>query len=359
MDKNSGAPLFSVIVPVYNAAEYIDECLQSALNQTCTDFELILVDDGSPDNCGQICDLYALSNPDKVKVIHQINQGALMSRINGSKASKGQYIIYLDSDDMLRKDALEVIEQYIEKTDAELVLFNASTDEKFEKPFLHQNFKDGCLFKDNGIKTLQQLLIAGNMLNSVCLRVVSRKLLIVPDDLKPFCGVYPAEDLLQNLWLYDVLNSAVYCGHNLYFYRIRVNSGVNSLRRNRWKSRAIVGNEILQYSKKWEKGNDLIALAIKRVYRICAGEIAFSLASNLKWKDKESYVQEILNSEILKEVQISIKFFPIRLSNVIMIVAKNCGKLGLQLIGKITRARKWFSLRGINSSSIARVKSKE
>lgn len=90
---------FSVIVPVYNVEKYLHECVDSVLSQTFEDFELILVDDGSKDNSGTICDKYA-EKDSRVKVIHKENGGQSTARNEGVKAASGKYAIFIDSDDM-------------------------------------------------------------------------------------------------------------------------------------------------------------------------------------------------------------------------------------------------------------------
>lgn len=92
--------LFSIIVPVYNVEKYLNECIDSILNQTFTDFELILVDDGSKDRSGAICDEYAKTD-NRVKVLHQRNAGQAVARNTGTEVAQGEYIIYLDSDDYI------------------------------------------------------------------------------------------------------------------------------------------------------------------------------------------------------------------------------------------------------------------
>lgn len=96
-------PEISVIVPVYNVEKYINECIESILAQTFADFELILVDDGSTDNSGVICDKYAERDP-RVKVIHKENGGVSSARNIGIKESKGAFITFIDSDDMVDID---------------------------------------------------------------------------------------------------------------------------------------------------------------------------------------------------------------------------------------------------------------
>ena len=98
--------LFSVIVPIYNIEKYIRRCIDSVLLQSFTDFELILVDDGSPDRCGAICDEYAKKD-ERIKVIHKENGGLVSARQAGIKVASGDYIFHLDGDDAVLPDALE------------------------------------------------------------------------------------------------------------------------------------------------------------------------------------------------------------------------------------------------------------
>ena len=99
-------PKISIIVPVYNTEKYIHRCIDSILNQTFKDFELILVDDGSPDNCGVICDEYSIKDS-RIRVIHQENHGASAARNRGLDCAKGDYIAFCDSDDMVSPQWLE------------------------------------------------------------------------------------------------------------------------------------------------------------------------------------------------------------------------------------------------------------
>ena len=96
-------PLVSVIVPVYKAERYIHRCVDSILNQTYENLEIILVDDGSPDCCGKICDEYATKDC-RIKVIHQENGGPSVSRNNGLKLCSGEYVAFVDSDDYILPD---------------------------------------------------------------------------------------------------------------------------------------------------------------------------------------------------------------------------------------------------------------
>lgn len=114
---------FSIIIPIYNAEKYLVECVDSVLCQTYTNFELILVDDGSPDSCPFICDKYA-SDDSRVKVVHQKNAGQAAARNAGVDISQGDYLMFLDSDDYYAtKDVLKQVNEKVESSSADVVLF--------------------------------------------------------------------------------------------------------------------------------------------------------------------------------------------------------------------------------------------
>lgn len=101
-------PLISIIVPVYNVEPYLRKCVDSILNQTYRNLEVILVDDGSPDGCPAICDEYAAKD-DRIKVIHKANGGLSDARNAGMAVARGEYLAFVDSDDMLPPDAMEIL----------------------------------------------------------------------------------------------------------------------------------------------------------------------------------------------------------------------------------------------------------
>lgn len=109
-------PEISVIVPVYKVEKYLADCVQSLMEQTFQDIEIILVDDGSPDRCGVLCDKLA-EKDSRIRVIHQSNQGLSCARNSGVKAAIGRYICFVDSDDLVAPDYCQVLLELLEKTD--------------------------------------------------------------------------------------------------------------------------------------------------------------------------------------------------------------------------------------------------
>lgn len=113
---------FSVIIPVYNAREYLQECLESVIKQTYVDFELIIIDDGSTDGSGELCDDFAEID-DRIKVIHQKNQGSLNARKKGVNNARGKNVIFVDADDWINKNELEIIAKYFKNNDVDMIEF--------------------------------------------------------------------------------------------------------------------------------------------------------------------------------------------------------------------------------------------
>lgn len=99
-------PLISIVVPVYNVEQYLGDCVRSLINQTYTNLEIILVDDGSPDRCGEMCEDFARQDA-RIKVLHQSNQGVSAARNHGLQIATGAYVSFIDSDDWLASDTYE------------------------------------------------------------------------------------------------------------------------------------------------------------------------------------------------------------------------------------------------------------
>lgn len=112
--------VISVVVPVYNVEPYLKECLESIINQTYRDLEIILIDDGSTDKSGDICEEYAKKD-DRIIVIHQSNQGSASAKNAGLRKSSGEYLAFVDSDDFLQEDAYEFMVKQLEEYCADII----------------------------------------------------------------------------------------------------------------------------------------------------------------------------------------------------------------------------------------------
>lgn len=121
INNQSLSPLISIIVPIYKVEKYLNICIESIISQTYNNIELILVDDGSPDNCGSICDEYEKKYP-FIKVLHQKNQGQAAARNNGVKISRGGFISFVDSDDFIAPDAMEYLLSLQKKYNSDITI---------------------------------------------------------------------------------------------------------------------------------------------------------------------------------------------------------------------------------------------
>ncbi len=135
-------PKVSIIVPIYNVEKYLKECADSILAQTFTGFECILVDDGSPDKCGAICDEYAKKDS-RIKVIHKENGGLGSARNAGIDVAQGEYFYFLDSDDLLHPQTIEL-------------LYTMARNEGADMTLCHYDFFDGAYDKDKPIDIEEQ-----------------------------------------------------------------------------------------------------------------------------------------------------------------------------------------------------------
>ena len=114
-------PMVSIIVPVYKVAAYLPKMIDSVLAQTYSDFELWLIDDGSPDNCGEICDK-AAAKDSRIKVIHKENGGAASARNVAMEVAKGKYFHFIDSDDWIEPNMLELLVTAVETKNSSLAI---------------------------------------------------------------------------------------------------------------------------------------------------------------------------------------------------------------------------------------------
>ncbi|MGN1326481.1 MAG: glycosyltransferase family 2 protein, partial [Clostridia bacterium] len=135
-------PKITVIMPVYNVEKYLEEAIDSVIYQTYQNLEIILIDDGSTDNSGNICDEYAKKDS-HIKVIHQENKGLSGARNTGLDIATGEYIMFIDSDDIFPKDACEKMLKFMEEKDADYIVGNytnmSEEGEIWEKPIFDTN----------------------------------------------------------------------------------------------------------------------------------------------------------------------------------------------------------------------------
>lgn len=217
-------PFFSVLIPVFNVEKYLESCLESVLRQTFSDYEIILVDDGSQDSSGQICDDYAVRYPDIIRVQHKKNQGLVSARRAGLRLAAGQYICFLDSDDCWIDSTLSRLHEIIETTNTDVVLFRWSRIDESGKEL---NETVPPLFSQSGPidkKTVFERMLSSSRINSLCLKCCKSALFDVDTDYSHYYSIRNGEDLIQSLPVLYEANTFYYLDEPLYQYRVNTAS---------------------------------------------------------------------------------------------------------------------------------------
>ncbi len=212
---------FSVIIPVYNAEKYIEQTLCELLKQDRTLFEIVLVDDGSRDKSGEICDRYADDHPDQIKVIHQQNQGQLAARWNGIQMAVGEYCLFQDADDSLEAGCFEEMNEILTRqNDPDMLIYS----------FIYE-YQDGTSKRANTLYRGEQVIqnkadlyrvfFTGTLLNNVWTKLVKRTVLMNCElDVNRYTVLRCAEDRLHSMEMLTRAGSVVYCDRPWYHYRL-------------------------------------------------------------------------------------------------------------------------------------------
>lgn len=216
-------PLISVIIPVYNVSKYLHSCLNSVINQSYHNLEIILIDDGSTDDSGKIADEYAKKEP-RIRVIHQKNAGLSAARNTGLNVMKGEYVTFIDSDDYVSSDYVEYLYSLIVKSNYSVKLSLCSLMNHYEKTGKEINCGNGSEKIISGKKCIQMMCYQ-NLVDTCAYAKLGKKELY---DTVRFPEGKLFEDIATSYQLFLQCNQ-VACGFNpKYYYNIRSNSIVTS-----------------------------------------------------------------------------------------------------------------------------------
>ena len=207
---------FSIIVPIYNVENYIRKCISTLIGQTYPDIEIILVDDGSPDSCPQICDEYAeLDN--RIIVIHKQNGGLSDARNAGLEIASGDYVIFVDSDDFIDSDTCERLLQYAE-TNSDILIGDATVEgASIQMDHIHPSMK---IY--SGLEYLNEAFHADKAPMAAWLNIYKRSFL-VENGLRFKCGILHEDEQFTPRALL-LATSVIVTGVNFYHYFVRDNS---------------------------------------------------------------------------------------------------------------------------------------
>lgn len=230
----------SIIVPVYNVEKYLSQCIESLINQSYENVEIILVNDGSSDKSGYICDKYSLED-NRIKVIHKKNEGVSIARNTGLKEASGKYIAFVDGDDFINKDIYTKLISSIDNSKYDLVMCrfyrSFSSDENVieDEPLSQGEYSKEDIYEDlilpmigNDFKNTGKSLIMG----TTC-RCLYKKEIINKNKIE-FPVIKIAEDMLFHLNYLGYCNYVYVEKEPLYYYRYNNNSATKKYITNLW-----------------------------------------------------------------------------------------------------------------------------
>lgn len=234
-------PKISVIIPIYNSQNSLQRTIESFLNQTFKDFELLLVDDGSTDNSSNICNKFAQIDT-RIRVFHQNNQGVAMARQTGINYARGEYSIHADSDDWVESHMLEDMYTKAKNTDADIVIANYFTNSNKKGELLHKQ----KLESDECIEVLYQI-VTGKLFGALWNKLI-RHSLYKTFNIQFYMGLNYYEDVLVLIQLLQHKNiRIVHINEAYYHYCINNASISHKISLNTYKSLCLYQEKMGQF----------------------------------------------------------------------------------------------------------------
>lgn len=283
---------FSILVPVYNVQNYLEDCILSLLNQEFTEYEVILYNDASTDSSGLICDRYASNNPN-IKVIHgKTNIGLLRGREQLVKAACGEYVVFVDGDDYVDQRLLSKVYDAFQETECDVVMYDfyghyeLKIGVKYDKKFEFFNTK--IIYREKALEKLYSCVADFNI-NTIWRKAFRREIWPQEEIAEKYRQVTVMEDLYLTLRLFEKANSVTYIPERLYYYRCNFSSISHVFRENRIFDKL----KVLEYMKDFLCTRGLYEENKSKIFEqiIYATEVYIKsmAASNCKLNQKQRY----------------------------------------------------------------------
>lgn len=300
--------MVSIVVPVYNVEKYLKECVESILLQSYTNFELILVDDGSTDNSGKICDSYR--NNTKVKVIHKQNAGLGLARNTGIEEAKGKYVTFIDSDDYWFPNALEELMTVMELEKADTCVGGYTRvsnegeillEERPQLQVFHTNEEVRKLFFPRllGSSPSKKDAFRPSVWNAVySLDIIREKKLKFPSE-----RVYIAEDMIFDLEYYLYANRVVTVPSPGYCYRVTPGSLTQKYNEERFEKVVFLYEAVFNKLKEYQYDEECILRAKRQFFvylRSCIKQENLEI-SKLSKKNAMDNIKKICNNTFTRD----------------------------------------------------------
>jgi glycosyltransferase involved in cell wall biosynthesis len=297
-------PKVSVIVPIYNVEKYLDRCMESLLNQTLEDIEIIMVDDGSPDNCPQMCDEYAKKDS-RVKVVHKKNAGLGFARNSGLDIATGEYVAFVDSDDYIVLDMYKTLYERAEADKCDAVFCGFRTEVRENKWVYSDEVDADTLWKGKDVKQFMLNMIASGagvkaerLYQMSVWHSIYKRLLIDENHLRFVSEREVAsEDIPFQVDFLSKANTVAYVSKTFYSYCLNGTSLTATLKPEKYARYKQLRTCLLSKSSHAEY--------VSRVNRLFIGYTRSHLYDiiNSTWKHKEAMIKEIQSDDIWKEIR--------------------------------------------------------
>ena len=295
---------FSVNVPVYNAEKYLRQCIDSILNQTFTDFELLLIDDGSTDSSAAICDEYAKKDS-RIRVFHNDNQGSFATRVFSIRHASGEYCSFCDSDDFYDAGYLERADALIREENCDVVLFCQDCIIDGERKVLEPKWSEKKVFAGDGKKEFYSTMLSGVTFNSLNIKVIKTQLLQSDTlETEKYSFVKNGDDFLQSLYPIFNAEKIVFVPESYYNYRINPEGLTHKIDPNIYNSlfavRTVIWNDYLD-------GTDILGENTKQVFVLRSARSAMNIVKliaqcdNLTDEEKIEVFRNIHNHEFYRD----------------------------------------------------------
>lgn len=296
-------PLVTVVVPVYNVEKYLDRCIDSIVNQTYKNLEIILVDDGSPDNCPQLCDNWA-EKDSRVKVIHKQNAGAGMARNTGIDNSNGSYILFVDSDDYIDLQTIEECILSITRTKSDVVMFGRYTVYSDGKTKETPVITDKYYFSDSQVcdDILPGLFIHERGIGiSSCNKMFNLK--IIKDNNIKYKSERDvlSEDAIFHLELFRYVKSVSVIPKGFYYYFQNENSFSRTYKKDLQERNNKFLKQCIQICDNYERNNRLRNYVCARYHIYALAGMKQIVNSDLPDSSKKEEVYKIFKDKTLNE----------------------------------------------------------
>lgn len=240
---------FSIIIPAYNAERYLSECLSSVSLQSFDNYEVILIDDGSTDSTLSLVEDFAL-RANNATVLTGENQGLLLARRRGLLHAKGEYVVFLDADDCLRYDALEILDKAIKKTDADIVSFLFSREKDFSGNGFNRDKLPEGLYNGAQFKLVKEYVCKGRF-NNLCGKAIRLSCIDLDATYGAYKGLMHGEDLLQLLPIVDSCASLAQLDDVLYYYRPNESASTACYKSSQLVDIVQVNRRLAEYAARW------------------------------------------------------------------------------------------------------------